>query len=255
MTARGPSIRGGSGASVVVVVILIAVITVVGVVFTSLFSTRFEESTGEVLSARALYIAEAGVEAAIGHLKRTPVATNWLWRDGYLAKAVGSGTVDVEVLEYESRDSTLAAASACEPFESTVVATGANPSRTVYITLAWSAAADLGLELYDAAVADCANPLASAGLLASSLTPYKPEVIRYRITDAAPATVTYTARVTGPVGTAYRLRIVHPDESGFGPGTTCGQPAGAPFDKCLRGIIALGRRGEARREVVVGLER
>lgn len=245
----GRFIRSTRGASVTGVVIIIAVLTVLAVVFTSLITTSVEEAGGAVSSARALYIAEGGVEAAMGHLKQTPVSANWAWRDGYLGKAIASGTVDVEVLEYESRDGTLTGTNACEPFESTVVAAGANPSRTVYITLAWSSGTDMGVELYGSTVADCADPTASATLLASSLTTEKPEVIRYRVPDAAPATVTYTARVTGVNGDAYRLRIAHPDESAFGSGNTCGAPAGPPTVRCDRAVISLGRSADARREV------
>ncbi len=243
------------GASITAIVIMIVLLTSMGVVFTSLLSTRVEESTGEVTSMRALYIAEGGMEAAIGHLKQAPVATNWAWRDGYLDKTLGSGTVDVEVLEYEDRDSTLTGTNDCAPFESTVVATGANPSRTVYVTLAWSGASNMGLELYDANVADCNNPAASATLITSSLTADMPERIRYRIPDAAPATVTYTARVTGTNGDVYRLRISHPDESGFSSGNTCGQPVGPPNTKCDRSIISLGKSANSRREVFSAFSR
>lgn len=243
------------GASVTAIIIILSILTVLGVVFVSLFSTGLEESTGEVNSTRALYAAEAGLESAIGHLKQTPVSTNWSWRDGYLNKAVGSGTVDAEVLEYENRDSTLTASNQCEPFESTIVATGANPSRTVYAALAWSSSSDMGIELYDNTVADCNNPAASAALIASSITSKMPEIIRYRITDAAPATVTYTVRVLGTNSDSYKLRISHPDESSFGSGSTCGQPAGAPFDTCMRSIISLGKYSNARREVFAGFSR
>lgn len=248
-------IKDNKGASIIAVVMVLVILTAVGVMFVSLFTAGVEESTGEVLSTRALYMAEGGLEAAIGRLKKSPVSTNWTWRDGYLNKTIGSGTTDVEVLEYESRDSTLTGTNKCEPFESAVVTTGANPSRTVYVTLAWSGASNMGLELYDNNVADCNNPTASANLIASSLTSDMPETIRYRIQDAAPAAVTYTARVTGTAADAYQLRIAHPDETNFSSGSTCGQPAGAPYDSCMRAIIALGKAGSARREVFSGFSR
>lgn len=243
------------GASVTAVVVMIALVTIVGVVFSSLLTTGVEEATGEVTSTRALYAAEAGRETAIGRLKKAPVTTNWTWNDGYSAKAFAGGTVDVEILQYESRDGTLAGTSACEPFESSIEATGANPARTVYIVLAWDTAGDMDLELYDSAVADCGDPLASANLIASSAATDSPEIIRYPITDAAPATVTYTARVTGTSGDAFTLRISHPDETGFSAGNTCGAPDGVPLDECARAIISLGRHGGSVREVFAGLER
>jgi hypothetical protein len=195
------------------------------------------------------------MEAAIGHLKKTPVATNWPWNSGYLNKAAGSGTVDVEVLEYENRDFTLTASNRCEPFESVVAAAGTNPARTVYITLSWAGASNLGLELYDANVVDCNNPLGSANLIASSLTTEMPEVIRYRISTAPPATLTYTARITGTIGDAYKLRISHPDESGFSSANSCGQPVGPPNTACMRALISLGKVSSTRREVFAGFSR
>lgn len=243
------------GASVVSVLLILSILTALGIVFASLFSTGVEETTGEVISARALYQAEAGVEAATGRLKKTPVSVNWGWRDGYKDKPLGGGSFDVEVLEYEARDSTLAGTYACEPIESVIVATGANPSKTVYATLAWPSTSNMGLELYDNAVADCANPAASANLIASSNTAAMPERIRYWIAAAAPATLTYTVRVTGNPGDTYALRIAHPDETAFGSGNTCGAPAGPPYDECMRALISLGKYKDARREVFTGLSR
>lgn len=243
------------GASVVSVLLILSILTALGIVFSSLFLTGVEETTGEVISARALYLAEAGVETATGRLKMNPVSTNWLWRDGYKDKALGGGAFDVEVLEYEARDSSLAAAYACEPIESIIAATGANPSRTVYASLAWTSASNMGLELYDNAVADCANPAASANLLASSNTAAMPERLRYWIGAAAPATLAYTVRVTGVPGDSYALRITHPDESAFGSGNTCGAPAGPPYDECMRALISSGKYKDARREVFTGLSR
>lgn len=243
------------GASIIGIILVIAVLTISGVVFVSMFSTGIDVSTGEVNSTRALYIAEAGLESAMGRLKKSPVSANWAWKDGYLSKTVGGGMVDVEILEYESRDATLAAAVKCEPFESAITATGANPAKTVYVSLSWASASNMGLELYDNNVADCNNPTASANLIASSATSNMPETIRYRIPNSPPATLTYTARVTGSIGDAYKLRISHPDEASFSSGNTCGQPDGPPYDACMRAVIALGRSARARREVFSGFSK
>ncbi len=249
------SINNSRGASIVAVILILSILVAIGVIFVSMFSTGVEQAAGEVSSSRALYAAEAGLQSAIGHLKKTPVAANWVWKDGYLGKSAGSGTVDVEVIEYESRDATLAAGNQCEPFESVVVSTGANPARTVLVNLAWDSTADMGLELYDNNVVDCNNPLGSANLIASSLTADKPETVRYRIQTAPPATLTYTARVTGTAGDVYRLRLSHPDELNFSTANQCGQPDGAPFDECMRAVIALGKVNNARREVFAGFKR
>lgn len=247
--------KNNRGASVVSVVLILAIVTTLGIVFASLFSTGIEESTGEAVSSRALYQAEAGVETATGRLKKNPVSANWVWQDGYKDKTLGGGRFDVEVLEYEARDSVLALSYACEPFESVITTTGANPARTVYAVAAWASASNMGLELYDNNVADCANPAASANLIASSNTAVMPERIRYRISAAAPATLTYTVRVTGTPGDSYSLRIAHPQEAAFGTGNTCGAPAGAPYDECMRALISLGKYANARREVFTGLTR
>lgn len=249
------NLNDSRGASITAVILILALLTSIGVIFTSLFTTGAEEATGEVLSARALYAAEAGVETAIGRLKTDPVSANWGRREGYKDKAVGSGTFDVEVLQYEERDSTLAAAFACEPFESTIDPAAANPARTVYVVLSWASASNMGVELYDDAVADCSNPAVSANLITSSLTSGRPERIRYRITAAAPLPLTYTVRVLGSAGDAYKLRIAHPQESAFGTDNTCGAPAGAPYDECVRAIISLGKNGNARREVFAAMSR
>lgn len=248
----GPNDRG---ASVVSVVLILAIMTTLGIVFASLFSTGVEEATGEAVSTRALYQAEAGVEIATGRLKKNPVSINWAWQDGYKDKILSGGSFDVEVLEYEARDSVLAAPYACEPFESVITSAGANPARTIYAVAAWPSTTDMGIELYDNNVADCGDPAASANLLASSSTSAKPERIRYWITAAAPATLTYTIRVTGTPGESYTLRIAHPQEAAFGTGRTCGFPAGPPYDECMRALISLGRYANARREVFAGLTR
>jgi hypothetical protein len=244
-----------SGASVVSVVLILAIMTTLGIVFSSLFSTGVEEATGEAVSTRALYQAEAGVETATGRLKKNPVALNWGWQDGYKEKVLSGGSFDVEVLEYEARDAVLAAPYACEPFESVITSAGVNPARTIYAVAAWPSATDMDLELYDNNVADCADPAASANLLASSNTSAKPERLRYRISASSPATLTYTIRVTGTPGDSYTLRIAHPQEAAFGTGRTCGAPAGPPYDECMRALISLGRYANARREVFTGLTR
>ncbi len=233
---------------------MLALLTSIGVVFSSLFSTSVEESSGALTSSRAFYIAEGGREAALGHLNASPVSTNWVWNGGYLNKSLGGGSVDVEVLQYESRDSTLVSTSACEPFLSNLITGVTNPARTVYITLSWQGATNMGLELYDANVADCANPTLSGTLIASSLTTEMAETVRYRIT-APVAAYTYTARVTGTPGDVYQLRIAHPDETAFSAATSCGAPVAPPNEKCDRAIISLGRSYNARREIFAGFSR
>lgn len=247
------SINNSRGASIVAVIFILSILVAIGVIFVAMFSTGVEQAAGEVSSSRALYAAEAGLQSAIGHLKMPSVSANWVWNDGYIGKSAGSGTADVEVLEYENRDSTLTAANKCEPFESDI--TALNPARTVLVTLSWDSTVNMGLELYDNNVADCNNPLGSANLIASSLTANKPETIRYRIQTAPPATLIYTARVAGSAGDVYRLRISHPDEANFDIANQCGQPAGAPFDECMRAVIALGKVNNARREVFAGFRR
>ncbi|CAG1773103.1 hypothetical protein BAC2_03550 [uncultured bacterium] len=243
------------GASVVSAVLILVILTALGVVFASLLSTGVEEATGEAVSTRALYLAEAGIETATGRLRKTPVLANWTWQDGYRDKLLGGGRFDLEVLEYESRDSALVLPYACEAFESVITSAGANPPRTIYSAASWASSSEMALELYDNAVVDCSNPAASANLLASSGTSGKPERIRYRITAMAPATLVYTMRITGTPGESYRLRIAHPQESAFGTGKTCGAPAGPPYDECMRALISLGKSANARRELFTGLAR
>lgn len=250
-------IKNENGASIVAVIIILSILAILGAVFVSIFDIGVEESTGEATSMRAFYIAEAGAETAVGRLKKTPAGSNWTWNDGYLNKSIGSGAFNVEVLEYENMDSTLAAAYACEPFQSVVKATGANPAKTVLVTLSWSAASNMNLELYDNAVASCANPTASANLIDSdaSAALQEPKTVRYRVQTAPPATLTYTARVTGTVGDAYQLRISHPDETNFSSGNTCSQPVGPPNKACMRGLISLGKSNDARRELFEALSK
>lgn len=247
------ALKGERGASVAAVIILLSMMTVLGIVFTSLFSTGVEESAGAVSSTRALYTAEAGLEAAIGRLKKTPVSTNWAWNDGYLDKAAGNGTVDVEVLHYENRDGT-SGSPLCETFVSSIETGGDNPARTIYITLAWDPAvtADdpgLGLELYNVIVADCNNP-PGANLIAASTTTNNPETIRYRIADAAPADLPYTVRVLGNTApNDYALRVSHPDD------TETALTASQFTSSSMRSTINLGRVFNARREVFAGFSR
>ena len=119
-----------------------------------------------------------------------------------------------------------------------------NPARTVYVTLAWASADDLGVELYDNIVADCANPLASAALIGSSLTADKPEVIRHRIASVVPADLPFTVRILGnPAANPYVLRISHPDD-------TENALTPARFTSAsMRAAISLGKATSARREV------
>lgn len=59
---------GSGGASIIAVILMLTLLTTMGMVVSSLFSTSVEESTGTVTSMRAFYAAEAGAEAAFGHL-------------------------------------------------------------------------------------------------------------------------------------------------------------------------------------------
>ncbi len=245
---------GDRGASIVAVILMLSLLTTMGVIVSALFSNSVEESVGTVTSMRALYAAEAGAEAALGHLNTAPVSTSWLWNSGYLNKKIGNGSVDVEVLEYEIRDSTLVSTATCEPFLSDLATGVTNPARSVYITLSWNSTSNMGLELYDANVTDCANPTLSGTLIASSVTAEMPEVIRYRITAPVGA-YTYTARVTGTAGDAYTLRIAHPDETNFSVATTCAAPIAPPNKICNRALIALGKSTSSYREVFIGASR
>jgi Tfp pilus assembly protein PilX len=235
------SSEGERGASVIGVVFIIAIITFMGLIFVSLLTTGFEVSTREVDSTGALYVAEAGVESAIGHLKQPASycggSNCWLWNDGYLDKAAGDGTMDVEVMEHDTRDAS-ALSPVDETFENCTLNTPppANPARTVLVTLRWDPAVntnDLGLELYDEA----------SVLVATSQTSNNPEVIRYRMTYSAVCR-TYTARVVGngPLAGPYELRISHPDSSSFNTSR-------------LRAVISEGKVREARREVFSAFRR
>lgn len=261
MNAFKGILKSNRGASVAAVILLISILTVAGIVFVSVMGGGIEQSVIEVSSTRALYSAEAGAETATGRLKKPPITANWLWNDGYLNKAVGTGTTsagtfDTEVLEYENRDASLALAYKCEAFQMVVKALvpGANTARTVYMGLSSSSANNLGLQLYNADVtASCAAPPV-INLVDSVTASNTAKSIRYRI-PSPPATYTYTARVTGLAGTAYQLRISHPDEPTFSAsGNNCGMITGAPY-QCQRSLISLGKVKDARREVFQAVTR
>ncbi|TAN63534.1 hypothetical protein EPN18_02145 [bacterium] len=247
-------LKNNSGASAVAVILLLSILTVAGIVFVSVMGTGIEQSVVEVSSMRALYAAEGGAETATGRLKKI----SWLWNDGYSNKALGTGTTssstfNAEVLEYEGRDATLpAAAYKCEAFQLVVksLVVGANTARTVYLGLYSTSASPLGLQLYNADVTGaCAAPPAGnlVDTVAASSTA---KSIRYRIPEplTPPVTYTYTARVTGTAGTAYQLRLSHPDEPAFSAGITCGAITGTPY-QCQRSIISIGKVRDSRREV------
>ncbi|MBI5237571.1 MAG: hypothetical protein HY887_04020, partial [Deltaproteobacteria bacterium] len=65
-------INSNRGASIVAVILILSILVAIGVIFVSMFSTGVEQAAGEVSSSRALYAAEAGLQSAIGHLKKTP---------------------------------------------------------------------------------------------------------------------------------------------------------------------------------------
>jgi len=226
------------GISIITLAFIILIIAFLGLVFTSFLTTSSEESVNEYNSTRALYIAEGGAESAMMHLNQPPASTYWLWNDGYLNKSLGDGTVDVEVLQYENQDASLSGSTACESFQSYIEATGDNPARTVYVTLAWSGASSFDLALYSDG--SCTTEITAASKIVQS----KSISIRYRIPDSAPATLTYSAKVTGTSGQAYELRISHPDEPS--PGFTSSD---------WRAVIALGEMNQAKREVFVAFKK
>jgi len=225
------------GVSIIALAFIIVILSFLGIIFLSLFTVGTEESTNEYNSTRALYIAEGGAEAAIEHLTQSG-ASNWQWNDGYLDKSLGDGTVDVEVLQYENQDASLSGPTACESFQSYIESTGDNPARTVYVTLAWSGAISFDLALYSDG--SCTTEITAASKIVQS----KSISIRYRIPDSAPATLTYSAKVTGTSGQAYELRISHPDEPS--PGFTSSD---------WRAVIALGEMNQAKREVFVAFKK
>ncbi|MBI5561492.1 MAG: hypothetical protein HY894_01370 [Deltaproteobacteria bacterium] len=244
--ARRLKAGNASGASVIAVIFILAVITFFGVVFSSFLSTGVEESVSEAGSERALYIAEAGVETAIGRLKMTPVSTNWLWNDGYLNKAVGMGTVTVEVLQHEDRSGSLVGPR-CESFTSSIEAAGAFPARTVYAALTWDPTVNLNnldMNLYgDGTCAAQITGLSKTIIYDPAGASRRAVFLRYRIPDAAPAVVTYSAKVlNNTAGTAYKLGISHPDDTAFN-------------SSSKRAVISTGHVNDANREVFAAFGR
>lgn len=238
------------GASVLAIVIIISVLTALGVVFSSLMTTGIEEeSIGQVNSMRALYNAEAGAEAALGHLNTAPASTNWVWMSGYLDKSIGGGTVDVEVLQYDDYPAQTSVSPYCVTLSASLVNTSANPARTIFVELTKDPAVNadnLGVELYDTdlvALGTCASPGSTP--VATSVTSDNPETIRYRVPEPGsfPSTVTYTVRVLGSTGLSHRLGISHPDMSGF---TELND---------TRSVISTGKSGDARREIFISFRR
>ena len=223
------------GVSITAVVFIIVILSFMGVIFVSLLTTGVEESVVEYDSSRALYIAEGGAEAAIGHLKLTGASCTcggncWTcWNDGYLDRPLGADRVDVEVLQYDNRDCTGGCGNACESFVSSTEIGGDNPARTIYTVLTWAAVAALDINLYSDAVCTTAVANVSKTTLSNAV------FLRYRIT-AAPATPTYYVGVTNGSGVVYQLRISHPDELGF-------------TSSNMRSLISLGKMNNARREV------
>lgn len=231
-------------------VLLLSIITVLGAVFVSLLSRGFEDASGGTSSARALYIAEAGKEAAIGHLNKSPSAANWIWNDGYKTKAVGGGTVDVEVLQLDYYPNQTSVSPYCVTVTSRLLNTTVNPARTVLAILSWDPAvnaASLGIELYNTDLVGsgtCATPGVSPVATATAAST-NPQIIRYRIPEPGsfPSTVTYTVRVLGNTGGAHKLSVSHPDQSGF---TTAND---------TRSVISTGKASNAIREIYMAFRR
>ena len=237
------------GVAVLTVVLIMSLLSIMGAVFVSLFTTGVEVYTGEVSSGRALYIADGGAEAAMGRLNEPPASTNWLWNGGYLNKAIGNGTADVEVLQYDSYPNQTTVSPYCVSIVSQIVNTGANPARTIIAGVKWDPAvnaADLGVELYNAdlvGLGTCAAPGSSP--VASSVTSNSPETVRYRVPEPGsfPTTVTYTVRVLGNAGGTHSLAVSYPDKPGFS--TT----------NDARAVISAGKSGNSRREIFVSFRR
>lgn len=237
------------GASIIALILILSILTALGLVSVSLFSTGIEKSTGVVTSEQAFYAAEAGLESAIGHLKMNPSTANWLWNDGYKSKALGKGTVDAEVLQYDSYPSQTSVSPYCVTLTSNLINTTANPARTILVTVSTDPTVnpgDLGIELYNTdliASGTCVSPVTLP--VAASITTKNPEMIRYRIPEPGsfPTSVTYTVRVLGNTGGAHSLAISHPDQPGF------------TIANDTRSIIAAGKAGDSRREVFVAFRR
>lgn len=221
------------GVSIILLAIIIVLFGLLGIVFLSLFTTGVQVSVMDLNSMRALYVAEGVGETVMGYQKQVPWNTYWAWNDGYLDKALGAGTVDVEVLQYDNADGTVTGGLDCVDFESSIESGGENDALTIYITLRWTSANAFGLNLY---AGTCISP---GALTASSVaSAAKERTILYRIAAAPPQTIDYNVVVTGTSGDSYELRIAHPDESGFNAAD-------------IRALIALGRVQKARREVFV----
>jgi hypothetical protein len=232
------------------VVFIIAIITFMGLIFVSLLVTGVEVSVREVDSTRSLYIAEGGIEAAIGHLKQPASycggSNCWLWNDGYTDKSLSAGTVDMEVLHYEVNDGS-AASPVCVDFVSSVEASGDNPARTIYVTLLWDPVSNsntLDLSLFsDLTCTTDITANAKKTVLDNGIT------IRYRIT-AAPGDYPFSVNVSNnTAGAPYELRISHPDDT-----ETTLTPSKFTSSS-TRSIIALGKVKDARREVFSAFRR
>lgn len=250
---KRPSLKlknSSDGASVLAIVIIISLLTGLGVIFGSLMTTGIEEGTvGEVSSMSAFYSAEAGAEAALGHLNTSPASTNWVWRSGYLDKSIGRGSVDVEVLQYDDYPTQTSVSPYCVTVSASLENTSANPARTIFVEVYKDPTTntdDLGVELYNTdlvALGTCASP--GSAPVAVSITTDNPETIRYRVPEPGsfPTTITYTVRVIGSTGLAHVLGVSHPDISGF---TELND---------TRSIISTGKSGDARREIFISFRR
>lgn len=238
------------GVSVTFVAYTIVILAFLGVIFVSLLTIGFEESFVEYDSTRALYIAEGGAEAAIGRLKQEPPATYWFWNDGYgnPSKALGDGTVDVEVLHYETRNYSAGPIPACGPFVSSIepVAANTNAARTIYVILTWNPSDNpntLDLKLYSDGTCTTEITNASKTVLSNAI------FIRYRIPNAAPADVDNSVKVfNNTVGAPYKLSISHPDDN----------KTGSTYkftSSSWRSLISLGKVNNAMREVFIAFRR
>ncbi len=242
--------NNSDGASVLAIIIIISLLTGLGVVFGSLMTTGIEEeSIGEVNSMSAFYNAEAGAEAAIGHLNAPPASTNWLWRSGYLDKPVGRGSVDVEVLQHDDYPAQASVSPYCVTVSASLDNISANPARTIFVEVYKDPTVNtdnLGVELYSTdliALGTCASP--GSAPVASSITTDNPETIRYRVPEPGsfPSVITYTVRVLGSTGLTHTLGVSHPDVSGF---TELND---------TRSVISTGKSGDARREIFISFRR
>ena len=238
------------GVSVLLVVFIIVAITFLGLIFVSLLTTGSEVASREVDSLEAIYVAEGAMEATISSLRQAPPATFWVWNDGYLARALGAGTADVEVLQYEhdDTDDVDALNPDCIDFVSTIVSTGANPARTIYVTLYWETTDDLDIALFDD---DTCGAGAGVEITATAtVTKTNTETIRYRMQNADGDyhwSVEVSNNDTGP--SDYTLSISHPDDTETV--LTAAQFTAASW----RSIISEGTVNDAVREVFAAIER